>query len=83
MSSVEIDSSLERIIIDELTIFKTLSESKPERMSADVIAPVMTESTAARLPVPMPSEIIIMKLPLPSKKQSYVSPHRHSPSETN
>ena len=62
MSSVEIDSSLERIIIDELTIFKTLSESKPERMSADVIAPVMTESTAARLPVPMPSEIIIMKL---------------------
>ncbi len=71
---VESDSSPDLTIRAEFTILSAASKLTPARTSRSMIPEAMAPSTAARPPVPMPSQIIAIWRPLPSGKHFQLSP---------
>ena len=80
MSRVAIVSSAELTMSALFTASKAISSLKPDFNRRDMRDEVITESSAAREPVPMPSLRTQQKLPVPSRKVSQESPQSVSPS---
>ena len=80
MSRVAMVSSAELTIRAALTASNAVSSLKPDFSSRAMSDEVITESSAAREPVPIPSLNTQQKFPLLSRNSSHESPQSVSPS---